>query len=66
MTHTIQNFTHSSHLRVKVQPASADMASLVIVSAFDGPFSLVHGMSPTQAREMAQALWDCAHEVDGK
>lgn len=66
MTYTIQNFTHASSMRVLVQPGTDDLPPLIILSAFNGPFALTHGMTPEQAREMAQALWDCAAAVDGQ
>ena len=66
MTYTIQNFTEAYAMTVRVMEQNGDIPPLVSMTHSTGPCYFQHSMTPTQAREMAQALWDCAHEVDGK
>lgn len=61
---TVQNWTNSDELEVSAWPGVRDVPKLINLIAREGSLYMQHGLTPTQAREMAGYLLTCADALE--
>lgn len=65
MKYEINNFCNASPLTIYAHPhPSKHIGNNVLITQFGGSMAMQHTMTPTQARQMAEALIACATEAE--